>query len=331
MTHRLVKALVVVLGAVAASSPAPARGQPADGSAPGASRNAAAEELFTQGRALLDAGRYPEACVKLAESQRLDPSAGTLLNLGEAYEKNGQTASAWATFREAARASVDRRRPDWERTAQRRAGALESRLSRVTINVPARARIAGLVVEIGALPVVPALYDTAIPLDPGAQIVTAHAPGRKKWSAQLSLRADGDRQALTVPELAVEDAAASGSAEARGPSASRAGDEARRRSADVPTVAWILGGSGVALAASGVALWVVGRNERTDLTSTCGVTSSCAHADILASRTKLVVGDVVVGAGLLAMGASVVIALSARTSGTRIALSPRGFEAMGTF
>jgi hypothetical protein len=43
---------------------------------------AAATTLFKQGRELMEAKRWSEACRKLEESQRLDPGGGTLLNVG---------------------------------------------------------------------------------------------------------------------------------------------------------------------------------------------------------------------------------------------------------
>src|SRR5580658_1649767 len=63
-----------------------------------AQQPSAAETLFEQGRELLATGKLVEACDKFAESQKLDPAVGTLLNLGDCYAKRGMTATAWATF-----------------------------------------------------------------------------------------------------------------------------------------------------------------------------------------------------------------------------------------
>src|SRR5258706_2634131 len=63
---------------------------------------AAAQTLFDDGRKLMAAGKFGEACPKLAESQTLDPGVGTPVNLADCYEPGGQTASAWTAFLEAA-------------------------------------------------------------------------------------------------------------------------------------------------------------------------------------------------------------------------------------
>src|ERR1035438_7696858 len=67
--------------------------------------NVAAEALFEEARSLLAAGKYAEACPKFADSERLGPSVATLLNLANCWEKSGRTATAWATYREAASAA----------------------------------------------------------------------------------------------------------------------------------------------------------------------------------------------------------------------------------
>jgi serine/threonine-protein kinase len=90
---------------------------------------AAAEALFDQGVALLRAHDYRGAATKLEASQRIEPAIGTLLYLGECYERLGRTASAWAMFREAG--SMARRAGDIDRAklAGERAARLEPELA----------------------------------------------------------------------------------------------------------------------------------------------------------------------------------------------------------
>src|SRR5262245_38672975 len=90
-----------------------------------AADKAAAEALFDQGRAAMQEGDFGKACGLLERSQHIDPGVGTLLYLAECYEKSGRSASAWATFREAADAADRAKETGRARTGRDRAARLE--------------------------------------------------------------------------------------------------------------------------------------------------------------------------------------------------------------
>jgi hypothetical protein len=187
------------------ADPGPSGGSAAaaPASAPNATREAAAQALFDEAVKLMEAHRYPEACERFASSQKLDPGAGTLLNLGTCYEKNGQTASAWATFVEAASVATKAGHADWAARAQEKVTALEPKLARVTVAVPPDSAVDGLIVERNTLHVDAGSYGSAIPVDPGQYTFTASAPHRKPWSSTVTVDA-GARQTVTVPALELE-------------------------------------------------------------------------------------------------------------------------------
>ncbi|MBA3394576.1 MAG: tetratricopeptide repeat protein [Deltaproteobacteria bacterium] len=170
--------------------------------APGDARaqSAEAEVLFREGRKLLKAGRLEAGCDKLEASERLESSLGTLLNLGDCREKLGRHASAWAAFRKA-EAVAKRSGNEAKRQAEagRRAAALEPRLSNMVIQVTAP--VDGLVVRREDEVVDPAVWNTAVPLDPDTYTIVAEAPGYKPWRAEVPIGGKLRRQVVTVPKL----------------------------------------------------------------------------------------------------------------------------------
>jgi hypothetical protein len=159
-----------------------------------------AEALFRDGRGLIKAGKLAAGCDKLAASERLESSVGTLLNLGDCREKLGKLASAWAAFRKA-EAMARRTGGDDKRQAEagRRAAQLEPRLSKLVIDVADRAD--GEVVRRDGEIVDEAEWNTPLPIDPGRYAITAEAPGRQPWRTTVAIEAGRPRRLVEVPRL----------------------------------------------------------------------------------------------------------------------------------
>lgn len=166
----------------------------------------AAEALFEQGRQLMQAGKYPEACEKFAASNATDESVGALLNLGECQTRVGRTASAWGSFRQAAALAQRQRDRKRAAVAEKHARALEKQLSYLIIQIPAADQIAGLVLARDGSEVPDALWNQRIPVDPGSYTITARAPGRQGWSTQIEIKprdaGGGEETRVPVPALA---------------------------------------------------------------------------------------------------------------------------------
>ncbi|WP_394822713.1 hypothetical protein [Pendulispora albinea] len=172
---------------------------------PSSENAAAAEALFQDARKLVADKRYAEACPKFAASQRIAPAVGTLLNLGDCYERLGKTASAWATYLEAASSAQRAGRADREQTARTRAAAVETKLSRLTLQL--ESTLPGLVVKRDGTPVDEAALGIAVPLDPGTHRVEVSAPGKRTWSSTVEVPPTKHVNVI-VPELVDEPAPA---------------------------------------------------------------------------------------------------------------------------
>jgi hypothetical protein len=183
------------VGAISATSLAYAEPTPAN--------KAASAAVFADAKALLAQGHFAEACPKFAEAQRLYPTAGTLLNLGDCYELSTppRTASAWGAFKQAevmARNAGDAARQE---EGGRRAQVLEAKLSRVTIAPMPNARIPGLEVKWDGNTVGEGLWGTAFPVDAGEHKIEASAPGKQSWTRRLLVQPNGGTVPVSFPEL----------------------------------------------------------------------------------------------------------------------------------
>lgn len=172
------------------------------GAEPSEDHKATAAALFEQARRLMNEGSFDEACPKFAESQRLDPGGGTLLNLAVCHERIGRTATAWAEFRDALVQARRDGRDDRIQLAEERIAALAPRLSRLTVVVPRESRVIDLQLSRNGERLAEAGWGVALPVDPRAQVIDAQAPGKRRWTTTIQLLDDADSRRVVVPPLA---------------------------------------------------------------------------------------------------------------------------------
>lgn len=162
-----------------------------------------AQTLFDDGRAKMIAGDYHAACPKLAESYRLDPAPGTLLNLGMCHEAEGRLATAYAEIGEAFSRAIRDGRSDRQKTAREHLAAIAPRLSKLQLRVVADAP-SDLHVEVDGIALARAAWDVAVPMDPGEHVVTASASGRIPSQTRVTVEADGSTKEVAVGDLAID-------------------------------------------------------------------------------------------------------------------------------
>lgn len=138
---------------------------------------AAAETLYRSAKDASKRGDWDTACAQFAESQRLDPAPGTLINLADCEERRGLIAMAWTHFTEA----QWQFRPGDARAefAKQRADALDKRVPRITIRLeaetPSDVKVFRDDQELGA----PSI-GVALPVEPGPHVITVRLSGAEK-------------------------------------------------------------------------------------------------------------------------------------------------------
>ena len=179
--------------------------------------SAAAQTLFDEGKTQAKQGNFNIACPKFEESQRLEPSSGTLINLADCYEKQGRLAAAWATFLDAATSAHRAENFAREQVARERAQALGPLMPKIVITATNADALAGLVVTRDGRSIGQAQWGVPIPIDLGTHRVAASAPGRQPWEVEVTASTRGEVVKVVVPELAVEPPLAAGPRPAGGP------------------------------------------------------------------------------------------------------------------
>jgi hypothetical protein len=234
-------------------------------------KQAVAEAIYKQARDLMAQGKLAEACPKFAESQRLDPATGTLLNLAACHEKQGKLATAWLEYSDALSGARRDGRQDRIDYAAEHLAAIEPRVSHLVLMLSPEAEQLDLTLELDGANIGRAAAGVPTAVDPGKHTVRAQAPGKKPWQKIVEIAAETDRQTLTIPGLeaapAEPRAPASASAALTPPAAKApgAGEGTRSDELDtrpVPVSVYIGAGVTAALAVGAGVSGIAYLNER---------------------------------------------------------------------
>lgn len=302
----------IAAGLVAlASSPKSAR---ADDPAPSESQ---ADRLFQQGRDEALRGHHRTACALYLESYRLDPATGTLINLGDCHENLANLEEALDFYRRAfrelkagdARVELVAARIS---SIERRAARLEIRLGEGA-TPDTHVRVDDRPVERGRV----------LLLQAGAHLVVATAVGFKGSRQTVTLGEGESRRLYVWPGPSLDGSVV---AEEPAPKPVATGNPSR-------TLAWIVGGAGVAGLWTGSLLGVVAAERESRRAAHCDADNLCDREGYDAARSGQTFATastvtMVAGALLLAGG----ITLYATSSGSsQVAVSPAGASWRASF
>jgi hypothetical protein len=271
-----------------------------------------AEALFEEGKRLMGEGRIGEACRSFEKSFALDPLGGTLMGLAICHEKEGKLATALREFERARAIAEAAGRSDRVEHALRSIASLEPRVPRVIVEVPPESRVAQLEVKLDGQLLAPDEWNTARPIDPGPHRIEWSAPGRSAGSAGVDAR-EGSREQVFVR---FEGATSTDIAAPSTPPSEDGGTPPTR------IAAFVTGGVGLASQGASAVLGVVALGHASDSDADCDLDVEpvrCGPAGLdafEAGETTALGADVALGAGLLLVGASVVLFLWPTDDGT---------------
>lgn len=323
------RSLLLCAFLAASSWSGPARAEEATDTA------ALARELFDQGRLLVEARDYEKACPKFAESYRLNPGGGTLLNLAVCHELQGKTATAWAEFQDALRIARRDDRADRQALAEEHLAVLGPKLSRLRVVVPEAARAKGLTIHRNGVLLGEAAWGVAVPVDPGEQSIEITAPHKRSSRQSVVVTESGETREISIAPLA--DAPVSKAPPPERPPPPRSDEQSDGTSQRL----WggVLAGAGVVGFGVGTYLSIRAVGLKGDANDACPDPQRCAPSAVADSRSAVQLADVSTGvfvtsAVLAGVGAYLFFtAPSARTPRPAVGVLPGGadFRVTGAF
>lgn len=266
-------------------------------------KEAQAEALFHEGVRLMNEGQFEKACPKFEESQKTDPSSGTLLNLASCYEQTNRPASAWATYKAAAALAEQLGQSDRVATAKERIAALEPSLPKLRITA---AQTPGLMIKRNGLDIGASSLGEPMFVDPGEHTLEASAPGFKNWSKTIAVPQGAGETSIAVPALEQSNENSFTSSQ----------NAAETPSTGLRTASYVTGGLGIAGLAVGAIFGGLALRDRNEADPMCP-DKKCSKAGfqiIEGAKTKALASSLGFGIGGAALGAGIVLFVLSRPS-----------------
>ncbi len=279
---------------------------------------ARAEKLFRDGGAALKRGEVDLACDLLDKSNTLDPAIGTLGLLALCHERQGRIATSVAEYRTVASLARSANQPERAQIASARADELGPHVSHLELALPDAP--SAIALTVGGKPLARANAAAPIPLDPGAVLVEARAPGFQPYSETVTIAVDGATTQLLVPEL-TRLAEPISAPPKREPHFER--DATPRAQNEVPTAVWATLGVGVVGLGVGGFFGVRALSTNAESSAHCAG-NACDAAGVDLRQTALhqaTISTVACVVGAAGMATSIVLYATREREAPRVAAS----------
>lgn len=344
---------------------------PASADPPTVSERADAEGLSAAAAVLVEEKDFVHACAKYEAASRLDPQARRFMKLADCFEKAGMPSRAWMSYGDAQDMALSRGDKPLAQTAGENVKRLDAKLARIAIVVPPDSSTEGLQVRRDGALVSEAVRGVPVPVDPGSHVIAASAPGRRPWSTTISLASGKTAVSVVIPvlegasdasvllerndpkgicppglrpideldlrdptRLSLPPATPVSSALARTPE--RTPDEPVQPVVEDPgksqrTIAWVMGGAGVASLAGGVLFGVQASATRDSLNNRCnaGICSANVADDLQAARNEAMASNILLWGGATALAGAAVVYFTAPSAPKRETASVRIAPSVG--
>ncbi len=272
-------------------------------------RKASADALFRDGREAVARGDFATGCPKFAESMRLDPAAGTLLNLAQCDEHAGNFTAALTKLERlsAMLQPGDDRAPLGMDQAMR----LERRVGRLRVALEPGSPEGTKVLLDGA----PVSLGATARVNPGKHTLVVRTPERKDRTYPIALK-ESETADIAVAPTPLEtvsppvgpsapESVATPIAAAPPPATVASSTSSSRPPSTRQTAAFVTLGAGTAALIFGGVTAILATQKKRDALAHCDASHACDGEGLAAAeqfRTLSLLGTLGVGAGLVGVG-----------------------------